>query len=55
MESQNSKEIIDGRIGSGDTHRTKGNTCIANDDDFKALKIAAKRVDPSRLKMYLAK
>ena len=37
----------------GDTVGSLGNTCIANDKDFKALKIEAKRVDPKRLVRYL--
>ena len=55
MESKNSKAIIDGRIRSGVTVGSLGNTCIANDEDFKALKIEAKRVDSKRLETYLAK
>ena len=55
MESKNGEAIIDGRIRSGVTVGTLGNTCIANDEDFKALEIEVKRVDPRRLETYLAK
>jgi len=55
MESKNGEAIIDGRIRSGVTEGSLGNTCIANDEDFKALKIEVKRVDPRRLETYMAK
>ena len=55
MESKNGEAIIDGRIGLSVTEGSLGNTLIANDEDFKALKIEVKRVDPRRLKTYLAK
>jgi hypothetical protein len=53
MEPQNRKTVVEGCIRLSVTHRPMGNTLIANDEDFKALKIEAKRVDPKRLVRYL--
>lgn len=53
MESKNGETIIEGSIGLGVTHRPKGNSCIADDEDMKALKIEAKRVRLTRLDRYL--
>lgn len=53
MESKNSETIIEGRIGLGVTEGSHGNTHLADDEDFKALKIEAKRVDRKRLGIYV--
>ena len=53
MESKNGEAIIEGRIRLSVTEGSLGNTNLANDEDFKALKIEAKRVDLTRLDRYL--
>ena len=53
MESKNGEAVIDGRIRLGVTEGSHGNTHLADDEDFKALKIEAKRVDRKRLGIYV--
>ncbi len=53
MEPQNRKTVVEGCIRLSVTHRPKGNSRIADDEDMKALKIEAKRVDPRRLGQWL--